>query len=1107
MKPKFLAFPLLALAFSPTVMGGQFIWTGASNSTWTTASNWDIISSPPVSPNTHPVPGTTYPSDFLNIRNNGDLLTSLSGVTPGADVVYNPGAGVTTTFNNGRCFVIGTGAGPTATLPNLPNRKGYAKLTVASGTLVGARSSNSGSEAYMANRADSTLVINGGSVDLSQQLNNFRLIHEGFTDVNGPITSTITIDSGSLSCRALDLVFDTELDPATVFGNGIVNLNGGTFTLTRFVRTAASDPGQTSFTLNLNGGTLRPLVSLTSPAIFLDALTDLKTVVKAGGAIFHSSNPATPTTAIAMTIAEVLEHDPSGPAIDGGLTKNGPGNLTLSGTNTFTGPVTVNAGTLAAPSRLLLSNNSGAGTGAITLADSYADIQVNNTRNIANAITISNTGDDKTLLLPSPGGGNFAGATFSGDITINETNIDHFRVRADTNCFLTLSGMISGPGGISKIQTGTVTLSNAANDFTGVAKITQGGLSFANGALGTGGSILMDGGTLTWSAGNPEDISSRLVMVSGKTATLNLAEQTTPSYAISNVTFASAIGNGTTAALVKTGPGALILTQPSTYSGGSTLTQGTLEFPNNGLGGTGSVTMNGAILRWATGNTQDLSSRMVMVNGRTASFSTNGNDVTFANAIGGSTSGNLTKTNTAGTLALMGANTYSGTTTVGGGTLKIGNFTSLGVFGPQTTATPLTTVAGGATLDLNGNLGVNEAISINGSGVGGAGALVNHSATAASIGKEIVGLTVPATGSGSGFSTAPAVVISGTGTGATATASLGVTTESFELNVSGDREYTVAPTVTIGGGGTGATATAVLSEGTTGTVIGITVTSAGSGFTTSPTAVISGGTSTGTSVSSFTGNDINFTVGGLTLTNAGSGYTGTPTVTFDGSPATVATTYSSVTLAANSSIGGTGNTTIDGVVSESGGSRALTKVAAGTVTLNGANTYTGETLVDGGTLSISTDDTLANAAAVRIADGTFLNLNFAGTDTVDRLYLAGVEQASGTWGSLASGATHETARITGTGILDVTNGAVAANDYASWASSQVPPVTGGPNGDSDNDGVPNLVEYALTDGEERGVLSGNTIIFTKRGVPYGSDITYDIESSTLLTTGSWTTLA
>lgn len=79
------------------------------------------------------------------------------------------------------------------------------------------------------------------------------------------------------------------------------------------------------------------------------------------------------------------------------------------------------------------------------------------------------------------------------------------------------------------------------------------------------------------------------------------------------------------------------------------------------------------------------------------------------------------------------------------------------------------------------------------------------------------------------------------------------------------------------------------------------------------------------------------------------------------------------------------------------------------------------------------------------------------------------------------------------------------DNYLSWATANS--VSGGPEGDSDNDGVKNLVEYALVNGGERGMFSGNTITFTKRGAPYGGDITYDIESSTLLTAGSWTTLA
>jgi len=58
-----------------------------------------------------------------------------------------------------------------------------------------------------------------------------------------------------------------------------------------------------------------------------------------------------------------------------------------------------------------------------------------------------------------------------------------------------------------------------------------------------------------------------------------------------------------------------------------------------------------------------------------------------------------------------------------------------------------------------------------------------------------------------------------------------------------------------------------------------------------------------------------------------------------------------------------------------------------------------------------------------------------------------------------------------------------------------------------NDGVKNLVEYALVNGGERGVLSGNTITFTKRGAPYGSDVSYAIETSETLANDWMTAVA
>lgn len=85
-------------------------------------------------------------------------------------------------------------------------------------------------------------------------------------------------------------------------------------------------------TFNLNGGTWQPLVNAMPSAVAIH--------VQGGGAKVDTSSSG-------LTIAPDLAHDPSGPAIDGGLTKSGSGTLTLSGSCTYTGPTQVLAGTLA----------------------------------------------------------------------------------------------------------------------------------------------------------------------------------------------------------------------------------------------------------------------------------------------------------------------------------------------------------------------------------------------------------------------------------------------------------------------------------------------------------------------------------------------------------------------------------------------------------------------------------------------------------------------------------------------------------------------------------------------------------------------------------------
>jgi autotransporter-associated beta strand protein len=158
--------------------------------------------------------------------------------------------------------------------------------------------------------------------------------------------------------------------------------------------------------------------------------------------------------------------------------------------------------------------------------------------------------------------------------------------------------------------------------------------------------------------------------------------------------------------------------------------------------------------------------------------------------------------------------------------------------------------------------------------------------------------------------------------------------------------------------------------------------------------------------------------------------------------------------------------------------RALTKLGANTLILSGSHSYSGSTSINAGTLSLS-GAYLANAANVAITSRATLNLNFSGTDTIGKLLIDGVEQYQGTWGSLASGATYKTARITGSGILNVTAGPLSA--YDNWAVANGldnnPGKEAGPAADPDRDGIPNLFEW---------VLSSSPLAGSAASLPQGS---------------------
>ncbi|MFD0895025.1 autotransporter-associated beta strand repeat-containing protein [Luteolibacter ambystomatis] len=172
------------------------------------------------------------------------------------------------------------------------------------------------------------------------------------------------------------------------------------------------------------------------------------------------------------------------------------------------------------------------------------------------------------------------------------------------------------------------------------------------------------------------------------------------------------------------------------------------------------------------------------------------------------------------------------------------------------------------------------------------------------------------------------------------------------------------------------------------------------------------------------------------------------------------------------------------------GAGGLTKAGNGTLALTGTNTYTGDTTVTGGTLSLGTA-TLADASKVKITTGATLALDHGTTDTVDQLFIDGVQQLSGTWGAPGSGAAHTSAVFSGTGFLSVTTAPVP---YEGWTITKG--LTTGTNAaksdNPDNDGFNNLGEFAFDGNPLSGATDGRIAL---RNTPDGPTITFPVRKN------------
>jgi autotransporter-associated beta strand protein len=678
--------------------------------------------------------------------------------------------------------------------------------------------------------------------------------------------------------------------------------------------------------------------------------------------------------------------------------------------------------------------------GAFTLAGSagsLATLSDTGTSGFVNRVASVTMGGDAQIDLVVGSMITASGpVTISG--TGNLLSLSGIAIKGSTYSLLSGSsilntGAIAATGSLLGNQ--TVSLGSSVNIGRSTYSFAQSGTSLVLSVSGTQYNLTWTGSannlwnysSVNWQSGGIDysfDPGDNATIASAATITVDAAGVAADTVTVSNATGTVSLDGGTLTAnsLVKTAAGLFTANNNIDVINGVTLSDGTFQIgaagslnggsysgpiANNAalvysgsnnqtlggvISGTGSLTQSGAGTLFLTG-TSTSTGNVSIAAGSSLKVSDSGvlgsgtfvggiaNDGTFtvssvvSQTMAGTISGSgavtiQTGTATPATITLAGNNTYSGVTTVGSGSLQLGSATALGSTAGNTTVT-----AGGV-LDLNGQSGVAEPLTLSSSGISNSGAVVNSNTSATASVAGTVTLNDNSTGLGGSGTTNLTGLVTGSG---------GLTKwGEGTLTLSGSANY----------GGITSIQAGTLRVQNPSVLVSSTLQSSNSASSSAFDMATSGTYSTGFLLVGQSFRIGTSGTGPATLAVANGTLNGNIDKVLEvGANATVLVSgtfdlRNSGTATRNLVVGGAGNTVFNGVISGTSttnpallfgiyvGGSATTPV--GMTALNGANTYNGPTTVSTGTLRLGNAQALGSTSAGTVVTTSTVTPGLAG---------------------------------------------------------------------------------------------------------------------------------